>query len=251
VFEREAAWIGAFLSRLPETELSPLLDIGSSTFKPWINGHIFTPLKERGVEVIHLNVEEGPGVDLIADIFTDRGFETVARLKPKVILCCNVLEHVENPQVFAERCYQLLGPGGRLIITVPRAYPYHRAPIDTMFRPTPDEVAALIPQAEMTHSALLPVGYYWDELRRRPWIISRQILRLPFPFLGWTRYKRTMSKLRFLVSPYLVTFAVFRRPPEARASAGRQSRMSNSAPPASRVARRAATPRLSSDGPHR
>lgn len=211
MFPREAAWIGQRLEKMSDGELSPLVDIGASAAKPWIDALIFAPLRARGVPVVHLNIVERPGVDLVADILTDEGFARVAALRPRMLLCCNVLEHVEDAQGFARRCFDLLEPGGRLLVTVPRAYPHHRAPIDTMFRPTPDEVAALIPEAEMTHSALLPMGYYWDEIRRRPWILSRQILRAPFPFLGWRKYKRTMSKLRFLVSPYMVTFAVFEK----------------------------------------
>lgn len=211
MFPREAAWIGQKLAKIPAGELSPLVDIGASSAKPWIDELICAPLRARGVEIVHLNIVDRPGVDLVADILTDEGFAKVAALKPRMVLCCNVLEHVEDAGSFARRCVDLLTAQGRLLVTVPRAYPHHRAPIDTMFRPTPEEVAALIPEAEMTHSALLPMGYYWDEIRRRPWILSRQILRAPFPFLGWRKYKRTMSKLRFLVSPYMVTFAVFEK----------------------------------------
>jgi hypothetical protein len=211
VFEREAAWIGEHLARQPIEELSPVVNIGARSEKPWIDRLIFAPLRERGAKILNVDIKDGPGVDLLADIFTDEGFAKVAAFRPRLVLCCNVLEHVEDPQTFARRCLELLEPGGRLLITVPRAYPHHRAPIDTMYRPTPKEVAGLLPEAEMTHSALLPMGYYWDELGRRPWILSRQILRLPFPFLGWKKYKRTMSKLWFLVSPYMVTFAVFEK----------------------------------------
>lgn len=211
MFPREAAWIGARLAKIPVEELSPLVDIGASAEKPWVDQLIFAPLKARGVEVVHLNIVPRPEVDLVADILTEEGFAKVAALAPRMVLCCNVLEHVEDPSLFARRCLELLAPGGRLLVTVPRAYPHHRCPIDTMFRPTPDEVAALVPDAELTHSALLPMGYYWDEVRKRPWILSRQILRLPFPFLGWARWKRTMSKLRFLVSPYMVSFALLER----------------------------------------
>jgi SAM-dependent methyltransferase len=211
MFPREAAWIGARLAKIPVEELSPLVDIGASAEKPWVDQLIFAPLKARGVEVVHLNIVPRPEVDLVADILTEEGFAKVAALAPRMVLCCNVLEHVEDPGLFARCCLELLAPGGRLLVTVPRAYPHHRCPIDTMFRPTPDEVAALVPDAELTHSALLPMGYYWDEVRKRPWILSRQILRLPFPFLGWARWKRTMSKLRFLVSPYMVSFALLER----------------------------------------
>lgn len=212
MFAKEAAWIGDHLSTLTDEELSPVVDIGANSTKPWIDQLIFAPLRARGVRTLGLNIVERPGVDLIADILTDEGFDTVATVAPRMILCCNVLEHVEDPRTFARRCFDLLAPDGRLLVTVPRDYPHHRAPIDTMFRPSSEEVAALIPEAEITHSAELPMGYYWDEIRKRPWILLRQVLRAPFPFLGWTKYKRTMSKLRFLVRPYVVTFAVLKRP---------------------------------------
>lgn len=211
MFPREAAWIGLRLAKIPAEQLSPLIDIGASAEKPWAEELIFAPLRARGVKIVHLNIVERPEVDLIADILTDEGFARAAALRPRTVLCCNVLEHVEDPGLFARRCFDLLEPGGRLLVTVPKAYPHHRCPIDTMFRPTPDEIAALVPEAEMTHSALLPMGYYWDEVRKRPWILSRQILRAPFPFLGWARWKRTMSKLRYLVSPYMVSFALLER----------------------------------------
>ena len=220
MFEREAAWIGAKLAKIPAEDLSPLVNLGARTEKPWIDALIFAPLRARGVEIVNIDIVDGEGVDLVADIFTDAGFAEVAAIRPRMVLCCNVLEHVLDPETFARRCFDLLVPGGRLLVTVPRAYPHHRCPIDTMFRPDPDEVAALVPDAEMTHSAMLPMGYYWDEVRKRPWILSRQILRAPFPFLGWAHYKRTMSKLRFLVSPYMVTFALLeRRASEAPAAA--------------------------------
>ena len=63
---------------------------------------------------------------------------------PRTVFCNNVLEHVPDPALFAQRCFDLLPPGGRLVVTVPRSYPHHRDPIDTMFRPTPDEICALI-----------------------------------------------------------------------------------------------------------
>ena len=132
-----------------------------------------------------------------------------------LVLLCNVLEHVTEPQAMTRRCLDILAPGGRVLITVPRAYPHHRAPIDTMLRPTPEEVLAFAPDAVLVERDILPMGSYWDVLKKRPWVIFRQILRAPFPFLGWERYKRTMSKLWFLYKPYEVTFAILRRKAEA------------------------------------
>ena len=80
-----------------------------------------------------------------------------------------------------------------------------------MFRPTPEQVLQLAPHARLVESEILAAGYYWDDLKKRPWIILRQILRAPFPFLGWTRWKRSMKKLYWLIRPYLVTIAVLEK----------------------------------------
>ena len=62
------------------------------------------------------------------------------------LLCCNVLEHVRDPGEFARRCAMLVRPGGVIVVTVPRSYPHHADPIDTLYRPTPEEAAALFPR---------------------------------------------------------------------------------------------------------
>ena len=118
-----------------------------------------------------------------------------------------------DPAEFANRCFGLLPPGGRLVITVPKSYPHHRDPIDTMFRPTPEEISALISEAhEVLVSEIIDTGSYRDNLKRRPWIIYRQILRLPFPFLGWTRWKRSMKKFYWMIWPYRQSCIVIQKP---------------------------------------
>jgi hypothetical protein len=87
-----------------------------------------------------------------------------------------------------------------VVVSVPRSYPYHRDPIDTLFRPTPDEVMALFPAgAERVRAEVIETGYYWDKVKKRPWLLLRPILRAPFPFLGLTKWKRSLGKLYWLV----------------------------------------------------
>ena len=230
MFEREAERIAAQLRALPPESLSPLVNLGSSTEdfrtrqQPWIDQLLFEPLRANGARIVHVDLKQAEGVDLVADILSDEGFAALRGLRPKVVLLCNVVEHVLEPAVLVRRALEVLEPGGRLIISAPRSYPYHRDPIDTMFRPTPAEVAALAPEARLTQSEILPTGYYWDHLKRRPWLILRQICRAPFPFLGWTRWKRTMKKLYWLVKPYLVTIVVLEKPQVPAASVRARAR---------------------------
>lgn len=217
--EAEAKWIESTLRAFSPEDLSPILDIGSQTLafrtqeKPYIHDDLFAPLLARGISVIYSDLQEGEGIDLSANLLEDDGFNQIKATAPRTIFCNNVLEHVLDPAEFANRCFALLPPGGRLVITVPNSYPHHRDPIDTMFRPTPDEICALI-DAPLTvlDAEIIETGSYRDNLKKRPWIIYRQIIRLPFPFLGWTRWKRSMKKFYWMIWPYRQSCVIIQKP---------------------------------------
>ena len=219
MFEREARWIGDRLAAYPPEELSPLLNIGSGTrafresAQPWIDRHLLAPLRERGIEIVHLDARPGDGIDLQADLLRDDDFARVAGARRyAALLCCNVLEHVPNPGAFARRCAMLVRPGGLIVVTVPRSYPHHADPIDTLYRPTPEEAAALFPQTAPVAGETIDVGLsYRDEVRRRPWLLLRHLLRLPVPFLGLAKWRNSMVKPYWLFHNYRVSAAVLRR----------------------------------------
>jgi hypothetical protein len=219
MFAGEARWVGDRLAALPpEQQLSPLLNIGSSTSEfreteqPWMVRHIFGPLAERGVEVVHLDAREGPGIDIHADLLDDNDFHHVSAGRYAALLCCNVLEHVRDPGEFARRCAGLVIPGGIIVVTVPRSYPHHADPIDTLYRPTPEAAAALFPATSIVAAEIIDVGEsYLDEVRRRPWLLLRHLARAPAPFLGLAKWRRSMQKPYWLLHNYQVSAAVLRR----------------------------------------
>ncbi|MEO1659398.1 MAG: methyltransferase domain-containing protein [Pseudomonadota bacterium] len=220
----EAKWIETTLRAYPAEELSPILDIGSQTLafrtteKPFIQNDLFDPLVARGIDIIHSDLQQGDGIDITANLLEDDGYAEILATAPRTVFCNNVLEHVLDPGVFANKCFKLLPPGGRLVITVPKSYPHHRDPIDTMFRPTPDEISALIAEPhQILASEIIETGSYRDNLKKRPWIIYRQILRLPFPFLGWTKWKRSMKKFYWMIWPYRQSCIVIQKPLSAGA----------------------------------
>jgi len=228
MFAREAAWIADALSAEDPQALSPLLNVGSSTrafrtqIQPWIHEGLVAPLEARGVRFVHLDLKAADGVDIAADILSDEGFARARAVGARALLLCNILEHVVDPADVARRAMALVEPGGLVVFTGPRSYPHHRDPIDTMFRPTPEEVAALFPGATIEKAEILPCGSYWDVVRKRPWVLLRPVLRFPFPFLGWEKWKRSMGKLYWLFSPYLTTCVVLRTPESAGPGAGRR-----------------------------
>lgn len=224
MFDREARWVGERLTAYPAARISPLLNIGSSTAEfreaaqPWTVRHIFAPLAERGVEVVHLDARSGGGIDIRADLLNDADFARVNSRRYRSLLCCNVLEHVADPAEFARRCEALLMPDGIIVVTVPRSYPRHADPIDTLYRPRPEQAAALFTRSTIVSAEILDVGEsYRDEVRRRPWILLRHLLRLPVPFLGFEKWRSSMQKSYWLFHNYEVSAAVLRHNPENQA----------------------------------
>lgn len=166
----EARWIRRQLAGFAPRELSPLVNIGSSTREfrevrqPHIEAEIFAPLRAAGIEVIHTDLKPDNGVDIAGDL---HDLDVQARLRarrPRAALTSNLLEHVTERTELARAIGALVEPGGLLIATVPRSYPYHADPIDTGFRPTPDELTALFPGFALVHGEVVADETYAGEL---------------------------------------------------------------------------------------
>jgi hypothetical protein len=149
LLEVEARWLGERLRSADR--YAPVLNIGSSSeefrtrAQPWIDQELFRPLRQRAVPVVHQDLSPEPGVDVVGDLHDPQVRSKLGSMGARFVVCSNVLEHVPDPGHFARLLVHLLPQGGRLLVTVPRAFPYHPDPIDTMFRPAPDELAALFP----------------------------------------------------------------------------------------------------------
>lgn len=99
-----------------------------------------------------LNIEPGPGVTVVGDI---QSCPQIADNSYDVIVCTQVLEHVPNPFRAAAELQRILKPGGRLLLTVPAAYPYHAVPRD-YWRFTRDSLQLLF-------------GEHFGEVQIEPW----------------------------------------------------------------------------------
>ena len=104
MFEAEATWLERLLRQWAPEQLSPLLNVGSSTrefretTQPWTDRQLFRPLRERGIKLVHLDSRDGDGIDIRADILSDADLPRIMAFRPKAILCCNILEHVREPE---------------------------------------------------------------------------------------------------------------------------------------------------------
>jgi hypothetical protein len=229
MFEAEARWLRAALDRFTPERLSPLLNLGSSTadfreqVQPWTEEILFRPLSARGIDIVHVDRRDGAGIDIRADLADPLDLPRLRAPRPQALLCCNLLEHVTEPERIARHCLDILPASGLVFVTVPYSYPYHRDPIDTMFRPDIGELAALFPDARLLDGAIIGAGMsYRDEVWRRPWILLRHAARFPAPFVSWEKWKRSMAKLYWLVAEYRIACAVFEKTPPRSMPSGRE-----------------------------
>ena len=214
----DAEWLGRTLAAVSPRELSPLLNLGASTKhfreveQPYIDELVFRPLEARGVRILHCDLKAAAGVDLVGDVFEDADFARLKAVAPRAVICTHMFEHVLDRKELSRRLLALLPERGLFFVTVPSSYHEHHDPIDTMYRPTPDELAALFAGQEILHKSELTGDTYWSHVARRPLtIFFRHFFRFFVPFLGWKAWKRSMRKLYWLFHSYKVAAVVGRK----------------------------------------
>jgi hypothetical protein len=183
---REAKWFGNVLAGMPDADVFPMLNVGSHTEEfrtreqPWNDRHLFAPARRRGQVVRHLDLRAAPGVDIVGDLSDPAFLAELRDLRFRSVFCSNLLEHVANPGEIARALTAAVPEGGYLFISAPHRFPYHPDPIDTMFRPGPDELAALFPGTHVHRQALVRgtlAGYLLGRLLGSPGAFARSVLR--------------------------------------------------------------------------
>ena len=205
----ESKWIGNELIKIckPGTRL---LNIGSSNLKlrtiiqPHMDKNIFKPLIKIGVEVVHTDLQDDIGVDIVGDLTSAEFIFKLKNKKFDIVLCSNLLEHLTNRELIVNAIYEILPNNGKAIITVPYNYPYHLDPIDTMFRPNVDELKLLFSNLIFVKGALVN-GHsfrskrfqknYFQQLILQPRLFSIVIIRILFPFYKYEVWKATIKSL--------------------------------------------------------
>lgn len=127
---------------VPKAE-GPVLEVGSKDYGSTASFRDFY----AGNEYVGLDMAEGKGVDVIADLT-----RTIGPLKEAHFglgICCSVLEHVEKPWLFAANLTRVIRPGGLLYMSVPWVWRYHAYP-DDYFRFSHRGVMSLFDEFEWT-----------------------------------------------------------------------------------------------------
>lgn len=152
MLKNEALWIGEAIGKIPKSQIGRVLDIGSEVpffrniRQSYINRYIFIPLKNRGIDVVHTDIE----LNVVGGDFSKK----VKKMGTfKTVFAFNLLEHVEDFQKAARNIVSVIPESGHLFVSCPKYFPYHPDPIDNGFRPTQDELADLFSSMKIIKKA--------------------------------------------------------------------------------------------------
>lgn len=182
MLEEESVWIKETLRETNISTIKDVLDIGSSTkefrtqIQPYIDTNIFKPLRDKNKTIQHLDRKEEDGIDFVCDIEHIRA-EDIGK-KFDLIICCSLLEHVQQPMKACSVLMDIVKENGFLLITVPRMYRYHPDPVDTMFRPSMNELISMFPSMDVVRKDVIRIK---DKVKYKKGELFRYLL----PFLNW------------------------------------------------------------------
>ncbi|MDH5182181.1 MAG: hypothetical protein OEZ39_09410 [Gammaproteobacteria bacterium] len=218
--KEEAEYIGNSIRQLGQEFGGPVLNVGSSTrnfrenIQKHVNEKIFLPLKSDAVKVIHTDLKDADGVDISGDLLDVNVQKELACLHPRIILASNLLEHLplEVRDRFPAALDTILANDGFLILTVPYSYPLHFDPIDTYFRPSPDELAALFPRYQVIDKQVITSTNYYQDLKKYSFSTILRILgRLVMPFYKPKSWIGVAHRFLWLFKPYKVSYVLLKK----------------------------------------
>ncbi len=222
----EAQWIGEQLTTVCKPGMR-LLNVGSGTLhsrtvlQQHMHQFIFKPLQDLGVVVVHTDIQNAEGVDLVGNLTNPTFIEKLKSLQFDCILCSNLLEHIVERDVVINTLQEITPINGYALITVPYVYPYHLDPIDTMYRPSVQELTVnfsklkVVTALNLTAQRLIQdtkkQKNYFEMLAASPQLALRLLVRSLLPFYKFNTWKQTVKDLVQMFKPFQVTCVVFQK----------------------------------------
>ncbi|MBE9224407.1 methyltransferase type 11 [Phormidium sp. LEGE 05292] len=218
MLREEASWLGNIIYSITPDHVFPLLNIGSENQyfrekeQPWIDDFLFKPARKKGYSIIHTDIKNDVGIDLVGDLYNPLFLEKISQMNIKSVLCSNLLEHITNKEELCKIISSIIPDGGYLFVTVPYQYPYHRDPIDTMFRPSIEELSNLFPDLKMIQGKIVEGGTLVKSTSIKPILyLLVMIIRLLLPIYQPLRWVDSLRYSLWLFRDISVTCIVLQK----------------------------------------
>ena len=188
----ESFWIAEKIKAILPQEPFPVVNLGSSTLEyrtksqPFIQKNIFDLFQKEKEQVIHVDLKNAEGIDLAGDLFDPKFRQKLKDLRPKVILCNNLLMYLDfkTRKELAKILQQILGENGWLIITNSHVFPPAHDPKDYFYRATPKKIhSELFQNLELLNHEIVENQFtFLKYLTKNPKVFLIKLIRLFLPF---------------------------------------------------------------------
>lgn len=228
----EAKWIGKEIVSICEREkYTRILNVGSSSSdlrnisQSHMLEYIFSPLEKMGIKIIHTDIKDAEGVDVVGDLTDLKFIDKLSEDPYDVVMCTNLFEHVVDPRPLFQPIVEIIKPGGYLIVSVPYKYPYHPDPIDTMYRPDIKELFKNFSSLKFIKGDILEgrrvnvmsngKKYFerncFEMLLHNKRLLFISILRIFLPFYKFKIWKNNFYSFSHLFVRFSVTCVIFKK----------------------------------------
>jgi len=188
----ESFWIAEKIKAILPQEPFPVVNLGSSTLEyrtksqPFIQKNIFDLFQKEKEQVIHVDLKNAEGIDLAGDLFDPKFRQKLKDLRPKVILCNNLLMYLDfkTRKELAKILQQILGENGWLIITNSHVFPPAHDARDYFYRASPEKIhSELFQNLELLNHEIVENQFtFLKYLTKNPKVFLIKLIRLFLPF---------------------------------------------------------------------
>lgn len=200
----ESIWIAEKIKEILPEEPFPVLNVGSSTLvyrtkkQPFIQNNIFNLFSDEKKQVIHLDMKEDEGIDLVGDLSDENFRRLVKELKPKLILCNNILMYLNKNtrKELSKILFEILAENGYLIITNSLVFPPSPDPVEAYYRATPEKMyKSLFGNFYLIDQNIAKTEYnFYKFLKSKPKLILIKLLRF---FMPWYKSKEWWFMMKY------------------------------------------------------
>lgn len=200
----ESIWIAEKIKEILPEEPFPVLNIGSSTLayrtekQPFIQNNIFNLFSDEKKQVIHLDMKGDDGIDLVGDLSDENFRRLVKELKPKLILCNNILMYLNKNtrKELSKILFEILTENGYLIITNSLVFPPSPDPVEAYYRATPEKMyKSLFGNFYLIDQNIAKTEYnFYKFLKSKPKLILIKLLRF---FMPWYKSKEWWFMMKY------------------------------------------------------
>ena len=218
MLKEEAVWFRDNLEDLisdNKFKLGKIANVGSSSEEanrvhPWIENIFLSFIRENG-RVYNIDIKKSPNVDIVGNLLDEKFIAELNSYNFDAVCCLNVLTCIEDKKKLSKALIDITEDDGLILVSSSKRHPFVKDPVDTMFRPTVEELHELFPGTEILRKGVVESESYFQFLAQNKKILTITMARMFVPFYNFDTWLNLIKYLPNLFSPYQTTCLILQK----------------------------------------